>query len=403
MKKILFVINTLGMAGAEKALIEMIKRLDTEKYKVSLFVLMNQGELRNELPPGVEFLNSKFDDCPIHGEEGKRHLKNHVITTLLKKGTIFKCLPYMLIEGIRMIFRGKIRPDKLLWRAMAVGAEHFNEEYDLAVAYIEGGAAYYVRDFVNARRKAGFIHIDYKEAGYTRSLDKDCYCSFDKVFTVSDEVKDVFEIVYPELKERTEVFHNLLDFEGIKKKAELDGGFADDFTGTRILSIGRLNLQKSFEVSIRAMKLLKDAGTVAKWYILGEGDQREFLEKEIEKLDLKEDFILLGNRSNPYPYLKQCDLYVHASKFEGKSIAIQEARILGKPIVVTDCSGNREQIDNGNDGLICDFNSEAIADSIKKMLENREASEQMGKKAAMRIEKEEKESCEMQKFYKLFE
>lgn len=403
MKKILFVINTLGMAGAEKALIEMLKRLDTDEYEVSLFVLMNQGELRAELPPHVKLLNQNFDDCPIHGEEGQQHLKRHVLSTLIKRGALIKCLPYMLVEGIKMLALGKIKPDKLLWRAMAVGAERFDDEYDLAVAYIEGGAAYYVSDFVNARKKAGFIHIDYKEAGYTKSLDKNCYCSFERIFTVSDEVKEVFESVYPELRGKTEVFHNLLDFDGIKNKAESEGGFSDDFTGPRILSIGRLNLQKSFEVSIRAMKLLKDAGVRARWYILGEGDQRDFLEKEIERLDLKEDFLLLGNRSNPYPYLKQCDLYVHASKFEGKSIAIQEARILGKPIVVTDCSGNREQIDSGTDGLICDFNSEAIASCVKEMLENKDMSSEMGKRAAQRIEREEKDSSEMKKFYKLLE
>jgi len=401
MKKILFVINTLGMAGAEKALIEMLNRLDTPEYEVSLFVLMNQGELRSEIPPHVKLLNKNFDDCPIHGEEGASHLKKHVLSSLFKRGTIIKCLPYLISETFKMIGRGGIRADKLLWRAMAVSAERFEEKYDLAVAYIEGGAAYYVKNYVKADKKVGFIHIDYKEAGYTRSLDRNCYLSFDRIFTVSDEVKTVFESVYPELKEKTEVFHNLLNFDSIMSKADLPGGFDDDFGGIRLLSIGRLNLQKSFEVSIDAMMLLKEKGINARWYILGEGDQREFLENRINELDLAEDFILLGNKSNPYPYLKQCDIYVHASKFEGKSIAIQEARILGKPILVTDCSGNREQIDSGIDGLICDFNSEAIADSILEMLKDREKAADMGKKAAERIVREEKNSGEMQKFYKI--
>jgi glycosyltransferase involved in cell wall biosynthesis len=307
----------------------------------------------------------------------------------------------MTVNAFRMLFKGGLKVDKLLWRAMAVSADRFDEHYDLAVAYIEGGAAYYVKEFVNADRKAGFIHIDYKEAGYTRKLDKNCYLSFDRIFTVSDEVKGVFSEVYPELTDRIEVFHNLLDIEGIKHKAELPGGFDDDFDGLRIVTVGRLNLQKSFDVSIDAMKLIKDAGIRARWYVLGEGDQREFLESRIEMLGLKEDFILLGNRANPYPYVKQCDLYVHASKFEGKSIAIQEARILGKPIVVTDCSGNREQINDGMDGRICDFDSNAIAETVIEMLKDKDKATQMGIAAANRILEEEKNSADLQKLINL--
>ena len=192
-----------------------------------------------------------------------------------------------------------------------------------------------------------------------------------------------------------------MDIEGIKHKAELPGGFDDDFDGLRIVTVGRLNLQKSFDVSIDAMKFIKDAGIRARWYVLGEGDQREFLESRIDMLGLKEDFILLGNRANPYPYVKQCDLYVHASKFEGKSIAIQEARILGKPIVVTDCSGNREQINDGMDGRICDFDSNAIAETVIEMLKDKDKATQMGIAAANRILEEEKNSADLQKLINL--
>lgn len=401
MKKILFVINTLGMAGAEKALIQMLKRLDTSEYEVSLFVLMNQGELRDELPKGVKLLNINFDDCPIHGTEGQKHLKKFVMKSLFRRGTIFRCLPYLIRETVKMLKAGSLKADKLLWRAMAMSADRFSEHYDLAVAYIEGGAAYYVKDHVDASKKAGFIHIDMPEAGYTRSLDRDCYLSFDRIFPVSDEVKTNFLKLYPELLNKTEVFHNLLDLGEIKRKAEMTGGFEDDFQGTRILTVGRLNLQKSFDVSIDAMNLLKKKGIAARWYVLGEGDQREFLETRIRDLGLTGDFILAGNKSNPYPYVKQCDLYVHASRFEGKSIAIQEARVLGKPIVVTDCSGNREQIISGEDGLICDFNSEAIAEAILTMLKDPDRAREMGRKAAARIEAEEAHSDAMERFLSL--
>ena len=92
----------------------------------------------------------------------------------------------------------------------------------------------------------------------------------------------------------------------------------------RILTVGRLTAQKAYEVAVDAMKLLKDQGIKARWYVLGEGELRNKLQQKIDSLGLKEDFLLLGAKENPYPYYKQCDLYVHATRFEGKSIAIQD-------------------------------------------------------------------------------
>ncbi|MCI8326613.1 MAG: glycosyltransferase, partial [Lachnospiraceae bacterium] len=236
--------------------------------------------------------------------------------------------------------------------------------YDLAIAYLEGGAAYYVADHVKARKKAAFIHIDYGKAGYTRKLDRDCYLTYDRVFTVSDEVKDHFLKFYPECEERTKVFRNLINQEEIKRKAKEEGGFSDSFDGIRILTVGRLTYQKAYEIAIDVMKKLKEESFPVRWYVLGEGSEREKLEKQIAELGLQEDFLLMGAVQNPYPYYKQCDLYVHATRFEGKSIAIQEAQTLGCAIVASDCSGNREQIESGVDGILCDLDVDAIKDSI---------------------------------------
>ena len=134
----------------------------------------------------------------------------------------------------------------------------------------------------------------------------------------------VFNDVYPECRNKTLVFHNLIDREEICRKAELPGGFSDAYSGKRILTVGRLTAQKAYELAIDAMKLLKDQGVKARWYVLGEGELRNKLQQKIDSLGLKEDFLLLGAKENPYPYYKQCDLYVHATRFEGKSIAIQD-------------------------------------------------------------------------------
>lgn len=136
------------------------------------------------------------------------------------------------------------------------------------------------------------------------------------------------------------------------------------------MTVGRLTSQKAYEIAIDAMKLLKEKGVQARWYVLGEGELREVLLRQINRLGLEKDFILLGAVENPYPYYAQCDLYVHATRFEGKSIAVQEAKILGCPILVSDCNGNREQVKDGVDGSVCALTPESVSTKIEELLEN---------------------------------
>lgn len=390
-KKLLFVINTLGHAGAEVALLELLRNLDTEEYQVSLLVLMGQGELVHKLPSHVNLINEKFSDCSVLTPTGRRKMMKTMIKALFYRGTVFRRFLYLCSNLVRMIKRGKVMPDKLLWRVLADSAPRMEEEYDLAVAYLEGASAYYVADYVKARKKAAFVHIDYGRAGYDRHLDSNCYLKFDRIFTVSDEVKENFLKVYPEREAQTFVFHNLLDQEGIKEKAKEPGGFTDDYQGIRLLTVGRLTWQKAYEVAVDALYLIKKVGVDARWYVLGEGDQREMLEKKIEKLELQEDFLLLGAKSNPYPYFAQTDIYVHATRFEGKSIAIQEAQTLGCAIVASDCSGNREQIIDGEDGVLCELSPEKLKECIMQLAESPEKRKGFGLAASRKtiVHKEE--------------
>lgn len=384
--RILFVINTLGQAGAETALLSLLQTLAREKgearYEISLYVLTGQGEMASRLPADVRLLNKKYREESVLTAKGRKYLKKTVLKAMFTRGTVVKLFPYLVKNTCAMLGKKRLLPDKLLWRVLSDGGMVLPEEYDLAVSYLEGGAAYFVADHVKAAKKAAFIHVDYEKAGYTRTLDKDCYLKFDKIFTVSDEVREAFLKAYPELPEKTEVFHNILNKEEIVRRAEEGEGFTDGFTGIRLLSVGRLTAQKAFEVSVDAMKRLKDAGKNVRWYVLGEGDQRKKLQEQIDTLGLTEDFILYGAVNNPYPFMKQADIYVHASRFEGKSIAIQEAQILGKPMVVSDCSGNREQVCHGKDGLMCGLTPESLAENIMLLLEDEALRRKLGTAAA---------------------
>ncbi len=381
-KKILFVINTMGGAGAEMAMLEMMRCLKPSDYELNLFVLTNQGELIRRLPDYVKLLNNNMSDESVLSKEGKRHLKRYVFRAMFSHASVFRNIPYLIKNTGIMLGKRKLLIEKLLWRVLSDGAPRFTEHYDMAIAYLEGGSAYYVADHVEADCKVGFVHIDYELAGYGPSLDKGVYDTYRQIYTVSDEVRKKFLQVYPQYEKKTGVFHNIVNQDTIREKAKLPGGFSDSFAGKRILTVGRLTEQKAYEVAVEAMHLLKNDGESVRWYVVGEGQERERLEKLIQKYGLEEDFILLGMKDNPYPYYAQTDLYVHATRYEGKSIAIQEAQTLGCTILVSDCSGNREQIEDGVDGRMCELSPEGIRDGVRELLHDEAACKRYAAKAA---------------------
>ncbi len=344
MKKILFVINTMGGAGAEKALLELLKRWDATEYQVYLYVLMGQGEMIGQLPSHVHLLNAEFSSESVLSSKGRKQMRRRVTKAFFRNGNWFGKLRYILLTFASMVKRKRIQIDKLMWRMMAEGSRRFDTTFDLAIAWLEGGSAYYVADYVKARRKAAFIHINYEESGYTRGMDQDCWSRFDRIFGVSKDTVERFQAVYPQYRDRTDVFPNIIDQESIRRQAKQPGGFSDEYGGMRLLTVGRLTWQKGYDIAMEAMRLLKEAGYKVRWYVLGEGDQRAALEKKIAALGLQKDFLLLGAVANPYPYYAQTDIYVHAVRYEGQSIAVQEAQTLGCPIIVSNYSGSKEAI-----------------------------------------------------------
>jgi len=384
-KKILFITNTLGQGGAEVALLELLHALAKKpEFSLSLYVLLEQGELISRLPKEVKLLGDHYSKASVLSHEGRCIYRKRMLELMFAKGLIFKRFSYLIRNFWKMYRNGKVWPYKLGFRILADGAKRFNETYDVAIAYLEGAATYYLADYVNAKYKIAWLHIDYQSAGYSKQLDLHCYDKIDQIYTVSDEIRAGFLAVYPECAQRCQVFPNLLDPNRIRVLSREHGGFCDGFQGFRILTIARLTYAKGLDVNIEAMRLLKEAGIWLRWYVLGEGDLRRSLEKQIKEAGLIGDFILLGNKANPYPYIRQSDVYVQASRFEGKSIAVQEAQILHKAIIVSDCPGNREQVVDGSDGLIVPLEASAIATAIQKVLQDSKQRAAMGLRAGER-------------------
>ncbi len=393
-KKILFVINTLSRAGAENALMALLRKLLREhgdEYELSLFVITGQGEMADEIPEGVKLLNGEYHDESVLSTAGRKLLRKTCLRVLFKDGNVFRLFPYLVSNLAGMIAAKDFRADKLMWRVLSDGAEKTGDHYDLAVAFIEGGSTYYVADHVKADKKAAFVHIDLELAGYTRKLDGYCYRQFDRIFAISKEVKNTFSGVYPEYAEKADVFHNIIDPVRILEMSASGEGFDDGFTGLRIVTLCRLAKQKAIEVSAVAMHMMKpfleEKGIEARWYVFGEGDQRPLIEEYIKRYGLEESFVLCGTVRNPYPYIAEADLYVHATRYEGKSIAVQEAQVLGKPIIASDCSDNSNQITDGVDGILCEFNPKAVAEAVCRLISDKDLMERLGKAASEKQKK----------------
>ena len=177
-------------------------------------------------------------------------------------------------------------------------------------------------------------------------------------------------------------------------------GFTDNFDGVRILTIGRLAYQKGYDMAIEAAKILKDKNIKFKWYVIGEGSLKDELRELVKNNGLEKEFIFMGTFVNPYPFIKQCDIYCQPSRFEGFGLAIAEARLLNKPVVATNFEIVHDQITNNVNGLISDMNSESIAKSLMELINDKDLSYRIIEKL-----KDEKVGTEeeINKIYELIE
>ena len=224
---------------------------------------------------------------------------------------------------------------------------------------------------VKAKRKLAWVNIDYKVAGYNKNFDIKYYNKFDKVVAVSHSCKDVLIQEIPSLENKVEIVYDIISSKLIENMANEEGGFSDGFDGTKILTIGRLVHQKGYEMAIEAAYKLKQDGINFKWYAIGEGKLKEKLENMICSLGLEDNFIFLGTFQNPYTFLKQTDIYVQPSRYEGYGLVIAEARILHKPIVATDFTVVHNQIVDGKNGLISSMDSHSLYECLKRMIEDK--------------------------------
>lgn len=381
MKKIIIAANSMDIGGTEKALIGMLKSIDYNKYNVTLLLKEKKGDLLNEVPTNVNVKN-----YPGYNYSKKRLLKEKKIVEFLKY--VYYAILMRLTKDTckKYIYSTRITPK-------------IYEEYDLAIAYYMpiSTQVVYVLNNICANKKYAWLHCDITKMGNEMKQFENIYNKYDKVFCVSNETKIKSIAYFPSLKEKANVFYNILDGENIIKKSNEYYPFKDEFDGIRVCTIGRLSPEKQQDLIIPLMEKLKKNGYKVKWYCIGDGILREKLEVMIKENHLENDIILTGSKKNPYPYIKECDIYVQLSRHEGYCLSLAEARYLGKPIVTTNFSGAKEQIKNNFNGIVVENNKDEIFLGIKKLLDNTEIRE----KFSLRLQEEQiYHNNEIEKLYK---
>jgi glycosyltransferase involved in cell wall biosynthesis len=243
--------------------------------------------------------------------------------------------------------------------------------YDIAMAYLEGEATYYVVDKVSAKKKVAWFHNDYNKLKYDSRLDEQFFVQLDKVVTISDECAKILKSYFPKIRKKIVVLPNITSAKSIHMRSEMFTPTEYEQDRMILLSIGRLTYQKGFDIAIDAARFLKKKGYKFHWYIIGKGELEADLKKMIALADINDCLTLLGVRENPYPYIRCCDVFVQSSRFEGKSVVLDEAKILGKPIIVTNYETVKDQIIDNKEGIIVSMDPEGIASGIEKMILNK--------------------------------
>ena len=365
MKKILFMCINMNIGGTEKALLTMLNEMDRSKYEITLLMLEEYGGFLNQIPDGIKVMYLK------EYKTLKKFINDPpqlVAKELIKNKKIIKGLSLLVIYIISKL----MKDISIYYKYILRNVDTLNEEYDIAIAYAGpmDFISYFVINKIKSKKRVQWIHFDISKIGFNVNFAKKIYDKFDKVFVVSNEGKDKLINFLPSLKDKTEVFFNIISCKMIEKMSYEGEGFSDDFDGTRILTVGRLSKEKGQDLIIPVLKKLKENGYKVRWYCIGDGPAKKEYEKLVDKLNIKDDFIFLGSKLNPYTYMKECNIYVQPSKHEGYCITLGEARCFNNPIVTTNFTGANEQIVNENTGLVCEISEEGIYKAIKKLLDD---------------------------------
>lgn len=337
MKRILFFIESLEHGGAEKSLLSLLNHLDYSKYEVEIVTVKKEGALKNLIPSKVTFT----------------HLELEV--------SIFTKLKFKFYKN----FLSKRHAAQFFWKAFCSEIPVHPKEYDVAIGWGQGFATYYVGEKVNASKRIAWINTNYDEAGYIYEFDKPIYDKYNRINGVSPFAVEVMS-KYIDPSKLTQIT-NIIDEDEVKQKSEQTCSVAFNPAIFNIVSVGRLVKPKAFELSLEVAKILKEKEVDFHWYIIGDGAERTFLENLRKKWNLNNQITFVGFHKNPYPFIKNANLYVQTSRFEGLGRTLIEASILNKPIVTTNFDTAFSLVEQDKTGIITTKEPAMLAEAIYKL------------------------------------
>ena len=277
-------------------------------------------------------------------------------------------------------FQPELNLQQRLWKNWKPFVPDNPGDYDVAISYMDGFTNYYVMDKVRADKKVLWIHNEYQKIEYDPLFDQPYYNRCDQIVTISEKCRSCILQEFPQYERKVHTLENISASELVtdRSRETISTEFCN-YTGWKLLSVGRLNPQKGFDMAIDAAVQLKEKGIDFRWVIVGEGMERVPLQSKIDLYGLKEHVLLVGKKENPYVYMRNCDMLIQSSRFEGKSIVLDEAKILNTCIIATDYATVRDSIDHGKTGWIVEMSPNAITQGILYLIQNPAIREKMTK------------------------
>lgn len=395
-KKLLIIGPGMEIGGIEKSLLGLLDSIDYSRYEVDLFLYAHTGELMHYINPNVNLL-----------PENKLYmLMKKPIAALFRSGHLYVGFVRLFskVYGDR---RAKIRHTNsvnvaLCRKILTRHIKPLKKKYDLALNYFI--PYYYLLDKVTAKVKIGWVHTDYRSPMDIQDTEfyGEMYGAVDYLACVSEGVKKSFNSVYPKLASKTFVFENILFLRQIYELGSMSDAIPEFKSSVNLLTVGRYDPDKNFDRIPEMCKYIRNQGIDASWYIIGYGrsDVENRIKAAIHNEEMEEYVLLLGKKENPYPYIKNCDVFVLPSSDEGKSVVVLEAQALGKPVVITNYPTAHKQLEHGVDGIIAPMDFTECAREICSLINDKDKMRMLSDNC---LSKDMSNSKEINKIYSLME
>ncbi len=364
MKKVVFALKGMYLGGTEKALLSALDVFNEKDTDVYILLLDHEGALLNDIPNWCKVL---YID----------NINEKIKKPLLRNG--FKDNFKYYVKHFRLIKAFKIFVRRVLFKDLLAEIDgkykkipYYEDEFDVAVSYQyhDTFITRYVAEKIKAKKKYVWVHNDLTTTGFNYKYTYPYIENYNCIYSVSKYIETELKNAYPNMSNMISVKYNYLNKNKIILKSNENVQIPWSNEDFSILTVGRLNNQKGYDIAIDSANILKKNNISFKWYFIGDGEEKENLLSLIKKYELENDVILYGSVKNPFPFMKNCNLYVQSSRHEGYCTTTNEALSLSKAVISTRVSGADEQIKDGYNGWIVDIDSRAIADKIIDIYRN---------------------------------